>query len=442
VAGYELTIISAGGVSRQPLPSAGQLTIGRDAGAEVRLAGTQVSRHHARLRVDGGRFTIEDLGSTNGTVLHHARLTARKPVPVAPGDAIHVGDFVLIVAARYVGDEVDGGPDPSLFDLPDDVVVEAPAMRALYAELGQVARSDINVLILGETGVGKDVVARCLHQLSPRRERPFLRLNCAALTGSLLESELFGHERGAFTGAVAAKAGLLETADGGSVFLDEIGEFPPALQPKLLQVLETHEVLRVGGVSQRAIDVRFVAATNRDLEADVAAGRFRRDLFYRLSAFTVDVPPLRERAEDVVPLATAMSRRAADRAGLVPAPALDASATAALVAYPWPGNVRELRNVVERALVVSKGGPITAVHLRLNGTPPAGAERGPVEPVRGLALTREEAAERQRIIDVLVRCSGNQSSAARMLGVSRGTLLHRLDAYRISRPRKRPGVPT
>ena len=271
IAGYELTVISEYGVSRRALPGRGALTIGRDPASDVRLEGPQVSRHHARL-VLGDGFLIEDLRSANGTILHHTKLAPRSPTPLSPGDTIHIGDFALLISPYYAE-----RPQP-----PSGVIVCSPVMVALYEELAQVARATISVLILGETGVGKDVVARSLHAMSPRRDRPFLRLSCAALTPSLLESELFGHERGAFTGAAMAKPGLLESANGGTVFLDEIGEFPLALQPKLLQVLETREVLRVGSVQQRAIDVRFVAATNRDLSAEVAAGRFRGDLYYRL----------------------------------------------------------------------------------------------------------------------------------------------------------------
>src|SRR6266545_736080 len=325
ITGYALMVIGQQGVSTRPIPNRGELMIGRAEDAAVRLEGARVSRRHALLRMHGASFTVEDLDSANGTVVHDQRLPTRQPLAIAPGDAIHIGDFVLIVRAFRASDEIeiDVSPLPG-GGLPAEVVLRSPAVLASYAELTQAARSDLNVLILGETGVGKDVLARCLHHLSDRRTGPFLRVNCAALTESLLESELFGHEKGAFTGAVTAKPGLFESAEGGTVFLDEIGEFPAALQPKLLQVVESHEVLRVGSVRPISVDVRFVAATNRNLEEAVAAGRFRSDLYYRLSGFTVVIPPLRERPEDVLPLAEEFIRRIADKSGLARPPALDA----------------------------------------------------------------------------------------------------------------------
>jgi DNA-binding NtrC family response regulator len=451
IAGYALMIVSELGVSTRPIPNRGELTIGRAPDATVRLDGAQVSRRHAVLHMRGNSFAIEDLGSANGTVLHNQRLAAGKEVEIAPGDAIHVGDFVLIVRAFRAGDETLGGAFAAAGPggdgvLPDEVILRSPAVLASFDEVRQAARSDINVLLLGETGVGKDVLARCVHHISARRDRPFLRLNCAALTESLLESELFGHEKGAFTGAVAAKPGLFESASGGTVFLDEIAEFPLALQPKLLQVIETREVLRVGSVRPISVDVRFVAATNRDLEAESGVGRFRGDLYYRLSGFSVVIPPLRERPEDVLPLADGFVRRMALRTGLERPPLIEGDVAALLMSYSWPGNVRELKNVIERAMVLAHGGPITAAHIRLAAPRPGAAlaQRAPSEvpdAAPAIDLSDEEAAERRRIIDALVRSNGNQSQAARALGISRSTLLNRLDAYRISRPRKRPTRP-
>lgn len=330
--------------------------------------------------------------------------------------------------------------------LPASVVLRSPAMLALYAQADAVARAGINVLILGETGVGKDVLARAIHDKSERAGRPFLRLNCAALAEPLLESELFGHERGAFTGAIQSKTGLLQSSAGGSVFLDEIGEFPQRLQPKLLQVLENREILSVGSVKPRAIDVRFIAATNRDLEAEALCGEFRSDLYYRLAGFTFVIPPLRERREDILPLALEFLRRLSLEQGHSASIRIRDDAAIHLLDYAWPGNVRELRNVMERAVVLCEGRSIGPEHLPLDKMrsvvlvnqpkPSAASERETVLP--GAELSPEELAERERIVEVLAECAGNQSQAAEVLGISRSTLVNRLNVYRIRRPRKRP----
>jgi DNA-binding NtrC family response regulator len=299
-------------------------------------------------------------------------------------------------------------------------------MRRVQALAARAAAGTINLLVLGETGAGKEVLARRIHRMSPRAGRPFVCINCAALSESLLESELFGHERGAFTGAGAAKPGLLETAPGGTVFLDEVGELPLPLQAKLLRVIESREILRVGSVRPRPIDVRFIAATNRDLEAEVAAGAFRRDLYFRLNGMTLVVPPLRERPREITALARQFLAELAPATGRRTVPRLATAARAALLAHPWPGNVRELRNVIERALLVNPGDELTELHLPkpapelVGGPAPAGDERA-------------------RILAALTACGGNQSRAARQLGISRKVLLARLDAYGVRRPRKGQG---
>jgi two-component system, NtrC family, response regulator AtoC len=367
-----------------------------------------------------------------------------------PRDATSAGALMSRIAAPAAADD-DARQAPEL-------VLRSPAMRALDEQLDAIAKSTINVLILGETGVGKDVMTVQLHARSPRATQPLVRLNCAALAEPLLESELFGHERGAFTGAVAAKPGLLETANGGTVFFDEVGELTPALQAKLLQVIENREVLRVGGLKPREIDVRFIAATNRDLEREVEIGRFRSDLYYRLAGFTMVIPPLRDRREDILPLAAEWLERTTGHGKIE----LHPDVAKLLLAYPWPGNIRELRNVIERAVVLSGGVQITLEHLPTDrmrsvvvvpapavtggivAQPPGGGGSDPtlgtgeheIEPV--IDLTPTERAERLRILDALSRCAGNQSKAAAALGWSRSTLLNRLDAYRIRRPRKRP----
>jgi DNA-binding NtrC family response regulator len=323
---------------------------------------------------------------------------------------------------------------------PGSVLIENPAMRQLYAVAEKAARGVINVLIMGETGAGKEVLAEAIHRLSPRREQPFVCINCAALADSLLESELFGYEKGAFTGAVQAKPGLMETASSGTLFLDEIGEMSLTLQAKVLRAIETKQVLRVGATKPRAVDVRFVAATNRDLEEEIAGKRFREDLYFRLGGMTLSIPPLRERTDEIPALARLFLERAAAQAGQ-PAPQLPAQVIAELQAYPWPGNIRELRNVIERALLLSSGGAIGMNDLPLDkmrrdcrpalaSPPPSPPPAAPDPGARSMV-----DIERQAILDALVRCAGNQTRAAELLGIPRRTFCKKLSEYNIPRPR-------
>jgi two-component system, NtrC family, response regulator AtoC len=324
------------------------------------------------------------------------------------------------------------------------------AMQGLIRMVDRVAASEISVVIFGETGVGKEVLAQRVHRASPRAAKPLLSLNCAAFSESLLDSELFGHERGSFTGAHQAKAGLLENASGGTVFLDEVGDMPLSIQAKLLRVLEERKARRVGGLKPYDIDVRFIAATNRDLEAEVERGTFRKDLFFRLNGISFTIPPLRERESEIAGLSQALLRDCCRRGG-VREPELPADVLSALRAYAWPGNVRELRNVIERALVLCGGGPITLAHLpmekltahfatRAPGSrsiaraygPPKPAETPASQDLRGAV----EEFERQRIVDALEATAGNQVKAAKILNISRRTLVKRLSAYDIPRPRK------
>jgi transcriptional regulator with GAF, ATPase, and Fis domain len=254
----------------------------------------------------------------------------------------------------------------------------------------------------------------------------------------VLESELFGHEKGAFTGAVASKAGLLETAHEGTVFLDEMGELSMAAQAKLLRVIEERRVLRVGGLKPRDIDVRFLAATNRDLEEEVAAGRFREDLYYRIAGVTLSIPPLRERRTEVAPLAERYGSRYAEKLGLGRPFSLDAAARGFLESYSWPGNIRELKNMIERAVLLS-GGPVTLEHLPVDKLTSAHLSRprpAPAPTAASPAPAGADGGERERILQVLAECGGNQTQAARRLGISRTTLSKRLEEQGIPRPRK------
>ncbi len=318
-------------------------------------------------------------------------------------------------------------------------IVEDPAMRDLYLVAERLARGKISVLLLGETGVGKEVFAEAIHERSPRSSEPFVRLNCAAFSETLLESELFGHEAGAFTGAVKEKPGLLEIANGGTVLLDELGEMSAATQAKLLRVIEQRQVLRVGGLNPRAIDVRFISATNLDLEREVQRANFREDLYYRLDGVTLRIPPLRERKSEILELARAFLEDNARELGHLPLP-LSARARDLLLGYSWPGNIRELKNVMERASLLAIGDEILPEHLPVEKM--STDWRAVPREEDGRPLTEEDLErmmdeeERRRILEALDKCGGNQTRAADLLGISRRTLSKRLNKYGVPRPRK------
>jgi two-component system response regulator AtoC len=348
-------------------------------------------------------------------------------------------------------------------DLPHQIIVRDPQMVALHQLIDRVAASDVTVLLLGETGVGKEVIAETLHNKSRRVNGPLVRINCAALPEALLEGELFGHERGAFTGADKAKPGHFESAQGGTIFLDEVGEIPLSTQVKLLRVLEERKVMRLGARTPTDVDARIIAATNRNLELEVAAGRFRHDLFFRLNVFPLDIPPLRERTAEIVPLATAFIASMCEQMSRRTAPRLDPSAIAALQSYAWPGNIRELRNIMHRAVLLTPGDIISESHLpleRMGRTLSAATPERPL-PLVPAAVARDRSAlsrattpppvpqnakanlkddveqmERDRIIAALEECAGNQTRTAALLGITRRVLLNRLDRYGIPRPRK------
>jgi two-component system response regulator AtoC len=311
-----------------------------------------------------------------------------------------------------------------------DVVVVDAAMLRVRRLIERVAESSLAVLLLGETGVGKEVLAELLHEASPRRKKPLLRLNCAAFAETLLESELFGHERGAFTGAVSEKAGLLEAASGGTVFLDEVGDMPLATQVKLLRVLDGKEVQRLGALRPRAIDIRVVAATHQDLQEAITEGRFREDLFHRLNGVAVLVPPLRDRPDDIAALSRHFLARWASAGKR--APSLSQAAVDWLLEYEFPGNVRELRNMIERAAVLADGPSIEPEHLSFEqGLRRRSDPDGPSNGLRG----EVRALERERIEAALAATGGNQRRAAERLGISRGALLRRLAQLGIARSR-------
>jgi len=314
------------------------------------------------------------------------------------------------------------------------LVAQSQAMRMVFAQLEQAAPTRATVLIGGETGTGKEVASRAIHDLSPRRAGPFLAMNCAALPETLIESEMFGHEKGAFTGAAERRAGYFELANGGTLLLDEIGEMPIATQAKLLRVLEERKIRRLGGTREIEVDVRIVAATNRDLREGIAKGTFREDLFFRLNVFEVHLPPLRDRREDIPPIARALltglnKRHECRVTDLAP------DVLALFAEYPWSGNVRELRNVLERAVILAGEGVIRREHL-----PPgfAGLPNRLVETASGEVTLRPgvtvEEAERQLILMTLKHTGGNRARSAELLGLSVKTLFNKLKQYNEPEP--------
>ena len=425
------------------------LVIGRGDGCDVRIDHRALSRRHAIVR-SGAPPTVQDLGSTNGTRVAGELLRGGEPVALRASDTFHIGPFSFVLVARSVRDErsLSGRDVLRILD---------PTAQGVPALIKDIAVSRASVLILGETGVGKEVLAETLHALSGRTGE-LTRINCAALSESLLESELFGHEKGAFTGAATQKIGLLESADGGTVFLDELGELPPSIQAKLLRAVEYREVVRIGSTRPIQIDVRFVSATNRDLPAEVAAGAFRRDLYFRLDGVTLVIPPLRERRGIIGPLALRFLGEARKKTGGTPR--LAADVLAALEAHSWPGNVRELKAVIERAVLLARSGEIGVRHLTFAertvapSAPPSTPANAPAAPARTPEpspapppsaagepanldfLDDEQRADRARLVAALDECAGNQTRTAKKLGIARTTLVTKLRLYRIPRPRQ------
>jgi two-component system response regulator AtoC len=519
-----------------PLFDGAVVNVGRDSDSIIRIDDASVSRRHLEIHAAEDAAFVIDLGSSNGTLLIRSvasseedgapttahRLPPHQPVPIRVGEAVRVGPALIFLHVKTRTSQSQlralpqGGEPPVLVD---------PEMKSVYQLLSRAAQSEVSVLIIGETGVGKERMAETVHRRSRRAARPYLQLNCAALTETLLESELFGHERGAFTGAHTTKVGLLESTDGGTVFLDEIGELSLGTQAKLLRVLEERTLLRVGGTKPRQISVRFVTATNRDLVRECRDGRFRSDLYYRISGLCVRIPPLRQRLGEIEPLARHFLRQFCKTLEQ-PEPQLTAEALVALREYEWPGNVRELRNVIERAALMANIEPIRPEHILLDppvssrphdsepdaptevmsrhdlrhpassgrssrnplgsgrssrnplssgrssrpassarssrgptsarrgGRGPASSNRPSLEPSSSgppprdplsssppTAVSRERSPgqddERARLIAALDACAGNQTRAAKMLGISRRQLIGRIEFWNLPRPKKR-----
>jgi transcriptional regulator with PAS, ATPase and Fis domain len=377
-----------------------------------------------------GAELVEERGDGEYAALLHGEPDAVS----AALDRLRAADpSARVTSARYPEDGLDAGAlwakaraadGEETLDIGAGAVVADAVMLEVYRVARRLALAESTVLILGETGAGKEVIAEFIHRAGPRAKGPFVRLNCASLPETLLESELFGHERGAFTGAERRKIGYLEAAHGGTLLLDEIGELPLGVQAKLLRALETRRAPRVGGTQEVAFDVRFLCATHRDLAADVAAGSFRQDLYFRVRALSLKVPPLRNRPAEIALLAQVFLRSFADKMGR-PAPSLLSDAMAALLAHPWPGNVRELKHAMEHAVVMGDRAAIGVAEL-----PEDIARPSPLSDVKSDGVRGELAdIERRRIIEALERTGGNHTRAAKALGISRRNLLYKLTKY-------------
>ncbi|HYD42800.1 MAG TPA: sigma 54-interacting transcriptional regulator [Anaeromyxobacter sp.] len=422
-----LRLRQAGRERTHPLPAAG-VTLGKDAACEVLVDDPFVSARHLRIEAREGRWLARDLGSTNGTWVGGARVDRAW---LELGAVLRLGDAEVVIEARERAE-----PDrPAPFE---GMLSNDPAMREVFDLLGRVGPSDAAVTILGDTGTGKELVARALHARSDRAAGPFIPVNCSAIAETLIESELFGHEKGAFSGAEKLRKGAFEEADGGTIFLDEIGELPLDLQPKLLRVLELGEVKRVGASRPITVNVRIVAATHRDLRAQVRAGKFREDLFYRLCVVPITVPPLRQRKGDVRLLAEAFLARAAPRGlGL----SWSEEALARLEGYDWPGNVRQLRNVVQRALLFRGEGreiPAAAVTFEDTRAVPADAGDDSVLWVKGLTM---EEIEREVIRLSLRRNAGRRSAVVKELQIAKSTVLKRISQWGLQNEGRAGGAP-
>jgi transcriptional regulator with GAF, ATPase, and Fis domain len=405
------------------------IRIGKAPENDLVLADETVSRVHFEIVRDAKGYLVRDMKSTNGTFLDSAEV---KEAYLRAGSVIKAGEVEL----KFTPFEERIEILPSEKEALGEMVGKSPAMREIFGLVEKIAPTDATVLIEGETGTGKDMIARTLHQLSPRRDAPFIVVDCGAVAGTLIESELFGHEKGAFTGASSARQGAFELASGGTVFLDELGELSLDLQPKLLRVLEQRELRRVGGSKTIKVDLRVIAATRKDLRSEVEKGKFREDLYFRLNVVPITAPSLRERREDIPLLIDAMLGKL-DAAHGDTTTTLTDSTRAALMAHDWPGNVRELRNVIERALALG-GDPGALVAPLGNELSSKGAQlRDGIEFEPGVSFrdTKEkwnELFERRYLTWLITRAEGNISKAARDADMDRKYLHKLLRKYGIT----------
>jgi DNA-binding NtrC family response regulator len=418
--------IREGGRERAVSLDRDSLTLGKDPSNDVVLSDPFVSARHLRLERRDGRWRLRDLGSTNGTLLSGVRV-AEAELPA--GSPLTIGDAEVVLESAG---EARSRPPPAF----EGMISGDPAMRQMFDLVERVAGADAAVTIFGETGTGKELVARALHRLSGRRDAAFIPVNCSAIAESLIESELFGHEKGAFSGAERLRKGAFEEAEGGTIFLDEIGELPLDLQPKLLRTLELGEVKRVGASRPLTVNVRVVGATHRDLRAQVRARKFREDLYYRLCVVPVTIPPLRSRRSDVRALAEHFVVRAAPR-GL--SLRLSDEAIAKMEAYDWPGNVRQLRNVIQRALLFrGEGLAVPASAIAFDDARGGAGAAGDDDTlyVRGLSM---EDLEREVIRLSLRRHHGKRAAVVKELGIAKSTVMKRIAQWGLQDEGREPG---
>lgn len=414
VSGFCVTVVEGPDLGATAPLSASSICIGTDATNDLILTDPATSRRHAILKSTPSGPSLEDLASTNGTMINGVRVQSAF---VPNRGRIQIGANVLTVVDQPGKFVVFPSEAPSF----ESMLGKSEPMREVFALVQQLAQTDLPVAITGETGCGKELIARALHTAGHRRSKSFQVLDCGSVVADLLRSEIFGHERGAFTGADAVRKGILEQAAGGTVLFDEIGEMGLALQPHLLRALETREISRLGSQQKIPVDFRIVSATNKDLGELARRGQFREDLFYRLSCISVRLPALRERPGDIPLLAHHFLERCAERLA-TPAPVLSDDALEHLRTLRWPGNVRQLRNAMEALTVICRGGTIG----------PADVDRvvpRSLAPAPAYADESLEDAERRVIEKSLVSCQGNRKAAAKKLGISATTLLAKLRRY-------------
>lgn len=409
-----MIVVVSGSARGRKVKLTQQLTIGKASDNDLVLADDTVSRHHCVLERRPSGIVVRDLGSTNHTRVGR---TAVREATIEPGSTLTVGSVELMLRSEPNRAQVLPSESPHF----GDAIGTSLAMRSIFGLLERIAPTDACVLIEGETGTGKDVIARAIHERSTRKEHEFVVVDCGAISYSLIESELFGHERGAYTGAVATRQGAFELAGKGTVFLDEVGELPLDVQPKLLRVLESGEFRRVGGNKTLRTEGRIVAATKRNLREEVERGKFREDLYFRLSVVPITITPLRQRREDIPALVERFLESARKRIPEAASVTLSRETLAALSAHDWPGNVRELRNVLDRAIYVAAAGgerEVRLVDLPVSPTPLGNAPAAfpafePAKSYREVRADFEADFERRYVSWLLDRHAGNISAAAR-----------------------------